>query len=70
MTDNVKEAAQLELDGPKESEDTFISVNCITPESPFDQAVVDAAFDEITNILNARAARLDGMLAVIEARHG
>lgn len=66
MLDRVKRAARRSPDGPKESEDTFISVNCITPESPFDQAIVDAVFDEIASILTARTARLRGAFALLD----
>ncbi|KXZ61387.1 hypothetical protein Mlaev_00646 [Microbacterium laevaniformans] len=67
MTDNVKEAAQIgELDGPRVSEDTINNTDCIA-DQVFQQTRLEAIFDEITAILSARIARLEGALAMIGA---
>ena len=70
MTDDVKEAARRSPDGlPEEFEDHSTRVDCIADQA-FSQTRVDSIFDEITSILNARTARLEGALAMIGARHG
>lgn len=68
MPNNVKEAAQPKLNG-LQGDQPFDSSDCIADQA-FSQTRVDAVFDEIASILGARTSRLEGMLALIEARRG
>lgn len=67
MTDDVKEAAPCRQGGlSAEHEDHSTRIDCIADQA-FSQTSVNGIFDEITSILNARTARLEGMLAMIGA---
>lgn len=70
MTNNVKGRPVGETERPTESEDTFNGSDYITSDQAFVAFDFDALFDEITGILNARTARLEGALAMIGAHDG